>query len=456
MFNWSRRVAPRSASSEQRDGQPARGHERDTARTAGKPATRRLLRDPGGSRGARSAGTVLWSLLSPAPATRTATPRCRPKRRREPQRQLEPAAAAAEPGEGDRDPARSPTRWSSAMPAASPERAALVSAPRLEMNAMRASCTQTEANAKARLRLAVNNTLRGRGISRSGAGRKKSPIRRISGSTKKSEDQAEQQRRQQISPAEMAGADAQPLPNEFGRRRADRDPQRQDQRRTAGQRRPYEPAGVHRRAAVQSNGVIAVRPQREQSSSASRIRRSPARPRRPAGEAAARGQPSRGRSAPPGWTPLRQCGRALCDRVPDPASNTASSRSGAVFSRRRRRRALPMRPRVQSLHHWVKLRMPTFKRFGPVSVRMDADDHRPPHFHIVSSDFQVLVRISDLRLIAGKARPAQIAEAIAWAAREKRESLALKWAELNELSTAECAEIITALAASIRRRHPQT
>jgi hypothetical protein len=57
--------------------------------------------------------------------------------------------------------------------------------------------------------------------------------------------------------------------------------------------------------------------------------------------------------------------------------------------------------------------------------------HRPPHFHIVAPDFQVLVRISDLAVIAGEARPAQIAEAIAWA-RAHRESLALKWAELNE------------------------
>jgi Domain of unknown function (DUF4160) len=63
--------------------------------------------------------------------------------------------------------------------------------------------------------------------------------------------------------------------------------------------------------------------------------------------------------------------------------------------------------------------MPTLQRFGAMSVRMYADDH------------QVLVRISDLRVIEGEARPAQIAEAIAWA-RAHRESLALKWAELNE------------------------
>ena len=62
---------------------------------------------------------------------------------------------------------------------------------------------------------------------------------------------------------------------------------------------------------------------------------------------------------------------------------------------------------------------------------MYADDHRPPHFHIVAPDFRVLVPISDLTVIAGDARPAQIAEVIAWA-RDHRESLALKWAELNE------------------------
>jgi hypothetical protein len=75
--------------------------------------------------------------------------------------------------------------------------------------------------------------------------------------------------------------------------------------------------------------------------------------------------------------------------------------------------------------------MPTLHRFGAVSLRMYADDHRPPHFHIVAPDFQVLLQVSDLRVIAGEARSAQIAEVLAWA-RERRESLALKWAELNE------------------------
>ena len=75
--------------------------------------------------------------------------------------------------------------------------------------------------------------------------------------------------------------------------------------------------------------------------------------------------------------------------------------------------------------------MPTLQRFGSVSVRMYADDHRPPHFHIAAPDFEVLVRISDLTVIEGDARPTQIAEALAWA-QTHQEMLALKWAELNE------------------------
>jgi Domain of unknown function (DUF4160) len=75
--------------------------------------------------------------------------------------------------------------------------------------------------------------------------------------------------------------------------------------------------------------------------------------------------------------------------------------------------------------------MPLLQRFGAISVRMYADDHHPPHFHIVAPEFQVLVRISDLTVIAGEVLPAQIAQALAWA-QTHREMLALKWAELNE------------------------
>jgi hypothetical protein len=75
--------------------------------------------------------------------------------------------------------------------------------------------------------------------------------------------------------------------------------------------------------------------------------------------------------------------------------------------------------------------MPTIQRFGAVKLCMYADDHHPPHFHVVGPDFQVLVRIADLRVFAGVARLHQIAAAIAWA-RTNREALLRKWAELSE------------------------
>jgi Domain of unknown function (DUF4160) len=75
--------------------------------------------------------------------------------------------------------------------------------------------------------------------------------------------------------------------------------------------------------------------------------------------------------------------------------------------------------------------LPILQRFGAVTLRMYADDHRPPHFHVVGPDFEVLVRISDLTVIAGGARRLKIAEALAWAGTH-RAFLALKWAELNE------------------------
>lgn len=75
--------------------------------------------------------------------------------------------------------------------------------------------------------------------------------------------------------------------------------------------------------------------------------------------------------------------------------------------------------------------MPIIQRFGAASIRIYADDHRPPHFHIVGPDFQVLVRIPDLRIVGGTARRSQIAEAMQWAT-ENQATLALKWVELNE------------------------
>ncbi|HEX5325660.1 MAG TPA: DUF4160 domain-containing protein [Acetobacteraceae bacterium] len=75
--------------------------------------------------------------------------------------------------------------------------------------------------------------------------------------------------------------------------------------------------------------------------------------------------------------------------------------------------------------------MPVLQRFGAISIRLYAGDHRPPHFYIVAPDFQVLVRIADLATIAGQAPPRRIATALRWAA-ANRDELERLWDELNE------------------------
>jgi hypothetical protein len=84
---------------------------------------------------------------------------------------------------------------------------------------------------------------------------------------------------------------------------------------------------------------------------------------------------------------------------------------------------------VQSLHYLMP--MPELIRFARSVLRMYADDHRPPHFHLVGPDFAVMVDIRSLKIISGEARSGDIAEALAWT-RENRATLDKLWLELNE------------------------
>ncbi len=74
--------------------------------------------------------------------------------------------------------------------------------------------------------------------------------------------------------------------------------------------------------------------------------------------------------------------------------------------------------------------MPTIRAFSACKICMYADDHNPPHFHVLAADFHVKVEISTLRIIAGEVRKRTLREPLAWAAKNKAK-LALKWIELN-------------------------
>ena len=75
--------------------------------------------------------------------------------------------------------------------------------------------------------------------------------------------------------------------------------------------------------------------------------------------------------------------------------------------------------------------MPTLVRLGNVLIRMFAEDHAPPHFHVVTPDHEAMVRIDDLQVYAGSIDRKSLSIAIAWAA-QNIELLENEWRRLND------------------------
>ncbi len=70
--------------------------------------------------------------------------------------------------------------------------------------------------------------------------------------------------------------------------------------------------------------------------------------------------------------------------------------------------------------------MPTVKDFGGYRVTLYAEDHNPPHVHVIGPDFQAKVRIDDAEVIAGAIPPRHRREVLAWIA-ANRPALMAKW-----------------------------
>ena len=54
-------------------------------------------------------------------------------------------------------------------------------------------------------------------------------------------------------------------------------------------------------------------------------------------------------------------------------------------------------------------------QIGNMIVRVYANDHLPPHFHIITPDADALVHIETLEILRGKLSRRAEAEALAWA-----------------------------------------
>jgi hypothetical protein len=75
--------------------------------------------------------------------------------------------------------------------------------------------------------------------------------------------------------------------------------------------------------------------------------------------------------------------------------------------------------------------MPTIATIGHLKIRIFADDHSPPHFHIVTPDYEALVLISSLEIICGSLPRSDYQKAREWAIQNKK-VLDHEWKRLNE------------------------
>jgi hypothetical protein len=75
--------------------------------------------------------------------------------------------------------------------------------------------------------------------------------------------------------------------------------------------------------------------------------------------------------------------------------------------------------------------VPTVARLSGATIKIYADDHAPPHFHLIGANSDAMVRLGALKLLRGVADRRDLAEAISWASRHPG-VLETEWRRLNE------------------------
>jgi hypothetical protein len=75
--------------------------------------------------------------------------------------------------------------------------------------------------------------------------------------------------------------------------------------------------------------------------------------------------------------------------------------------------------------------MPTIARLSRAAIRIYADDHAPPHFHLIGTRSDAQVRLGTLQVLRGRADRRDLAEAKKWIAGNPG-MLEAEWSRLNE------------------------
>jgi hypothetical protein len=69
-------------------------------------------------------------------------------------------------------------------------------------------------------------------------------------------------------------------------------------------------------------------------------------------------------------------------------------------------------------------------QIGNLVIRVYANDHLPPHFHVITPDADALVDIGSLEVIKGKLPPKALKVAMGWA-EENKALIAAEWNRTN-------------------------
>jgi len=75
--------------------------------------------------------------------------------------------------------------------------------------------------------------------------------------------------------------------------------------------------------------------------------------------------------------------------------------------------------------------MPTIVKIGNIKIQIFTGDHNPPHFHIVTPNYEAAVRLSDFQIIAGSVDRRSFDTAKKWID-ENKGVLENEWKRLNE------------------------
>lgn len=65
--------------------------------------------------------------------------------------------------------------------------------------------------------------------------------------------------------------------------------------------------------------------------------------------------------------------------------------------------------------------MPEICRFYGIIIYIYFRDHQPPHFHAVYGDYEVLISIDDLAILAGQMPPRALGLVMEWANKHHQE-----------------------------------